>query len=268
MGSISDFLEDAWLDHALSTSAYTSPTTVALAIGVNASDLGFTEVTNANNYSRVTVAAASFDVAASRTITHNVPITFPTASGSWGTPSVWALFDNASHDSGNLLAYGDITTPTAIGNNDTPSFAAGEIDIAVTANGDDTGMTTDLVHELLDHTFKNLSFTMPTTITVGFATAAQTDTGAVTSEVALAQGYARDSDPAFDVTVLGVTANSGNITFSVSGTWSANVISVFICEGTGSANTDLMFYGVVTSFSAVDGDTVQINAGDLDVTIT
>lgn len=267
MGSISDYLEDNWLDHILSTTAFTSPTVIAVTIGTSASDLGFNEVANTNNYSRVTVAAGDFDVAASRAITHNAAITFPTASGSWGTPDQWAIYDNATHGAGNLLAWGDITSPTAIGNNDTPSFAAGEIDISVTASAGGVGMSSDAVHEMLDHTFKNLSFTMPSTITVGFATAAQTDTGAVTSEVS-GGGYVRNSDPAFDAAALGVTANSGAVGFPVTGTWSAAVISVFICEGTGSLATDLMLFGAVASFSAVDGDTVSINTGDLDITLT
>jgi len=56
-------------------------------------------------------------------------ITFPQASGSWGTVSHFALFDAAA--AGNILAHGSLDESKVVGNGDTLSFAAGDLDITL-----------------------------------------------------------------------------------------------------------------------------------------
>lgn len=56
-------------------------------------------------------------------------ITFPTPSGSWGTPNSSDIWDAST--SGNLLYFGSISGGGAIGSGDSVSFAAGALDITL-----------------------------------------------------------------------------------------------------------------------------------------
>ena len=58
----------------------------------------------------------------SGTSSNNGAITFPTATGTWGTVNCWALTDAAS--AGNIWVYASVTTPPTITSGSTPSFAA------------------------------------------------------------------------------------------------------------------------------------------------
>lgn len=58
--------------------------------------------------------------------THD-PITFPQASGSWGTITHFGIFDAAT--SGNLLMHGALSASKTVGANDTFLFAAGDLNL-------------------------------------------------------------------------------------------------------------------------------------------
>ena len=78
-----------------------------------------------NNYSRVSASGSSWSSASTGQTSNSQAITFPQASGSWGTITHFALFDADS--SGNLLLSGALTTAKDIGAGDTPSFGAGDL---------------------------------------------------------------------------------------------------------------------------------------------
>lgn len=85
-----------------------------------------------NNYARVATVAGDWNAATladPSVVTNANAITFPTASGSWGSPGYWFLADAAS--AGNILLSAAITTPKAIGSGDTPRFAAGQISVSL-----------------------------------------------------------------------------------------------------------------------------------------
>ena len=115
MGSISNYLENASLDHIFGTAALTQPSTY-LALGTGADDTGLTTEVTGNNYARVAVSTAGgweAGAAGTNRSTQNTgTITFNQASGSWGTPDSWAIYDALS--GGNPLAWGSITTPKLI----------------------------------------------------------------------------------------------------------------------------------------------------------
>ena len=96
---------------------------------------GFTEPSG-NAYARVTVAAnttnfpAPTEGASGSTISNGTAITFPQATGSWGTVTYVGLYDAAT--AGNLLAYGALTTSQTISSGGQLSFAIGEM--ALTLN--------------------------------------------------------------------------------------------------------------------------------------
>ena len=129
MASFTDTLENELLDHVFLNAVYTSPTNVYLALyTANPSDAGGgTEVTNANAYAR---QAITFGAASGGAIANTAAVTFPTATGSWGTVSAVAILDSGTHGAGVMLAWADITD-AAVGNGDTIEFAIGDIDVTL-----------------------------------------------------------------------------------------------------------------------------------------
>lgn len=127
MSAMSDFLELEVLDHVLGTGSYTMPTTVriGLSTGSFGDDNSGTELSG-NGYARqaITFAAASSGSAAT-----NATVTFPTATGSWGSVGFWGIFDAAS--GGNLLVHGAFDSAKTIGTGDVFRINSG--DLTVTA---------------------------------------------------------------------------------------------------------------------------------------
>lgn len=268
MGSIANYLEDAALDHIFGTSALTQPATY-LALGTGADDTGLTAEVSGNNYARVAISTAGgweAGAAGTNRSTQNTgTVTFPQASGTWGTPDSWAIYDAAT--TGNPLAWGSITTPKLISLNDIPSFAIGEIQVAWDASVGNNGWSDFIVNSFLDHVFTTTAYTAQT-LYVGFGTTPLTDSGAITGE-ATGGGYARTAYGSSDAASGGSTSNSGAITFTVSGTWTADLDVIFVSNNsTLSAAGNLLYFGTITPFSAVDGDTVEISIGGLTTTVS
>jgi hypothetical protein len=122
---------NSWLDLMFRNQAYTSPTTVYVCLFTSSpgDDASGTEVTDANNYSR---QAETFDDPSGGGVTANSGVlTFPTASGSWGTISHFAIYDNASHGTGNQLFWAAVDSSQAITTDDVAEWAAGALDITV-----------------------------------------------------------------------------------------------------------------------------------------
>ena len=124
---MSDYLENEILDHVLSTGAYTMPSTiyVGLSTGSFGDDDSGTELSG-SGYTRqsITFAAASSASAAS-----SATVTFPTATGSWGSVSHYGIYDAST--SGNLLIHGAFSAAKTIGSGDVLRINSG--DLTVTA---------------------------------------------------------------------------------------------------------------------------------------
>lgn len=130
MGSFSDYWELEILDHIFNKGAYTAPTIyVALSTADPTDDGTGLAEPSGNGYARVTTAAGDWNIATGGLIDNANAITFPQATGSWGTVSHFALFDASS--GGNMLAHGSLGTPQAIVSGNTPSFAAGALDVSL-----------------------------------------------------------------------------------------------------------------------------------------
>lgn len=129
MGSFSNYLENKLLDHVFKTASYTVPTNIYIALSTaDPTDSGGSIAEPVgNNYARTVMN--SWDAASGGAIANTSQITFPTASGSWGTISHFAIFDASS--AGNMLAHGSLTVSKAVTSGDTPRFNAGEIDITL-----------------------------------------------------------------------------------------------------------------------------------------
>lgn len=272
MGSITDFLENELLDHVFNA-AYTPATTVYLALATadptdTATGASFNEVADANAYAR---QAITFGAAASRRVTQSGAVNFPQAIGSWGTVSHWAIVTSATHGAGDVLAHGAFATSKPIVNGNTPSVASGEIYVEYSA-----GEISDfLANELLDHAFRNASYTSPATyVALTTATVADNNTGSTITEPS-GNGYARvqvnvngGASPTWDLAASGLVDNTHDVDLGPAsgGNW-GTVVAVAILDAVTAGN--LLFYDNAMTDQAVnDGDTARFPIGDLDIQMT
>lgn len=130
MSALSNYLENEIADHILGGADYTRPGTVYVALFTTAvaEDGSGTEVSG-TSYARVAVTnnATNWPAASGGVKSNGTEIAFPTAGGSWGTVTHWAIFDAST--SGNCLVYGALTASKSIGTGDTAKFAIGAIDL-------------------------------------------------------------------------------------------------------------------------------------------
>lgn len=130
MGSFSDYLENKIIDHVFKTASYTVPTNIYVALSTADpldSGAGIAEPVG-NNYARALCNV--WDAASGGATANTNAVTFNTASGAWGTISHFAIFDHVS--AGNMLAHGSLAVSKAVTTADTPTFAAGDIDVSLT----------------------------------------------------------------------------------------------------------------------------------------
>lgn len=112
MSALSDYLENALLDAVFNAVAYTSPTSLTLALYTSDPTDANTgnEVstgTDDSNYLRQTI---TFGAASGGTVTNDAAVTFPSAAnGSNYTVTHIAIYDN----SGNMIWHGPLGTPSA-----------------------------------------------------------------------------------------------------------------------------------------------------------
>ena len=137
-----NYLDQALVTEVFGAVAYTVPADVYVALstttpvqaeGTATPYWNFTEPSG-SGYARVTVAnnttswvAAGTQPSTGYEVDNGVAITFPSATGSWGTVTYFGIFDAAT--AGNLLGFGALTTSQAIASGDTPSFAVGALTI-------------------------------------------------------------------------------------------------------------------------------------------
>lgn len=128
MAGKSDYLENKSIDHSgTGKTAYTKPTVSVGLFTAAPSDAGGGTEVSGGSYARVTTSGADWNAASSGSAANANAITFPTASGSWGTVTHFGTFDAATSGTGNLLYWAPLTTSKTIGSGDTAAFAAGSL---------------------------------------------------------------------------------------------------------------------------------------------
>jgi hypothetical protein len=128
MPAKAETLSNALLDHVLRNTTFTSPAAVFAAlytVAPTATTSG-TEVVTAGGtlYDRV---AVTFGAAASSSTSNTGAVTFPVAGASWGTVVAAAMTDNATVGAGNILYFGNLADPKAVGIGDELNFAIGAL---------------------------------------------------------------------------------------------------------------------------------------------
>ena len=129
MSEFSDYLENELLDHLMGKGEYTPPTVyVALSTADPTDDAsGLSEPSD--GYARVETEAADWNAASSGSIDNANDISFPEASGSWGTITHVALYDAATN--GNMLGYSALDSSQAVASGEILKFAAGDLAISL-----------------------------------------------------------------------------------------------------------------------------------------
>jgi hypothetical protein len=188
MSQATNFLEAALLDHLFGISAYSAPATMYLAL-FTAMPSGetptATEVTGGSYARKAITNDATEWSRTGNVITNDNLLDFVTASANWGTVTHWALMDASS--GGNMLVYGELSTPVAINNGSTFRVAAGQLSITYNAKSNYAA------GKLLDHLFGIASWTVPANQYIALFTAAPTDAGGGTEVSTSGTAYARET---------------------------------------------------------------------------
>jgi len=123
--SKTNYLETQLLNHVLRNTAYSSPTTVYVGLFTVAPDEtgGGTEVSG-GAYARQSV---TFTAPSPDSVSNSADVTFPIATGDWGTIVAYALFDAAS--AGNMLYYANLTASREILTSDQLRFPTGQLTV-------------------------------------------------------------------------------------------------------------------------------------------
>tara|TARA_R110000822_G_scaffold190302_1_gene329073 strand:+ start:2600 stop:3013 length:414 start_codon:yes stop_codon:yes gene_type:complete len=136
MSAASDYLELKLLDHSLGTAGYTAPSTVYVGLFVSTVDAAttlanleagtLTDEISGNSYARQSIA---FGAASAGSATNSGSVTFPTASGNWGTITHLAVIDASS--SGNVIYAGALDSSKLIETGDTFVIQASNLTITL-----------------------------------------------------------------------------------------------------------------------------------------
>ena len=213
-----------------------------------------------SNYARKSCDV--WDTAASRATENTNQVLFDTATGAWGDISHWAIVDSAS-GAGNVLAYGSFSVTKTVGNTDTFSVAAGDLDISV----DSGAWSNYLANAILDHLFEGTAYTPATNLYIALCTAApgDSDTGSTITEHS-GDGYARELENSWDAAASGASENTDVITFGpASASW-GTVTHFALCDALTDGN--LLLYGTLDDSRAIGtNDEAEFAAGAFDVTL-
>jgi hypothetical protein len=278
LGSLSDYAETALLQHIFNV-AYTSVATVYVALSTGtltdtSTGASMSEVANANGYART---AVTFGAAALRKVIQSGAVTFPQATGVWGTVTDWAIVDTNTYGAGNILAYGSFTTSFAPVNGNTPTIPSGELQVIMNASSG-AGFTDATVHSLFDRMFRNQAYPKPATY-IGLATATLSDTTNTIAGVTEVSGgsYARKlvniaggAVPKWNTASGGVVTNADAITFvtPTAPGW-GTITSCFIADSVSGAGNVIGYdNGTIVDQPVAASDTVQFDVAAFSISLS
>lgn len=128
MGAATNYLENEILDHILGNSAYSAPSNLYVGLATGVTEAGVVSgEPSSGSYARVEVEnnTTNFPNASGGSKSNGTEITFPEATGSWGT--LTHVFISDASSGGNVLLYSELTASKAVDTGDTVSFAVGSL---------------------------------------------------------------------------------------------------------------------------------------------
>ncbi len=127
MAEMSNYLENALINATLRNTTYTSVATVYVSLWTSdPTDAGSGTEVSGGSYARTSV---TFAAPSNGVTTNNADVTFPTATGSWGTVG-WIGLNDAS-TSGNLLYHTALDTSKTIDSGDIFKIATGNLSVTL-----------------------------------------------------------------------------------------------------------------------------------------
>ncbi len=125
MSEISTYLENALINATLRNTTYTSVATVYVSLWTSdPTDAGSGTEVSGGSYART---AVTFGAPSSGVTTNSADVTFPTATGSWGTVGWIGINDALS--GGNLLYHTPLDVAKAITTGDVFKIATGNLSV-------------------------------------------------------------------------------------------------------------------------------------------
>jgi len=146
MSAASSYLEVKVLNHVLTATAFTAPTTRYVALFNNTSGNALANLqngiltdevsTSGSAYSRqtITFAAASTTGSGLSAVTSaasNATVTFSAATATWGSVTHIAVMDGGTAGAGNVLFFGAVQTAKQIDTGDTFQITSGNLTVAL-----------------------------------------------------------------------------------------------------------------------------------------
>lgn len=265
MPALSDYLENALLDHLLGGPDYTPAVThyIALFTAAPTDAGGGTEVPSSNNYVRAAVTnnTINWPTSSSNSKANANVITFPTSSGSWGTITHFGIFDALS--GGNLLAWAALTSSQAVGTGDTPDFAVGALQVSLGG-----ALGNNARNGLLNLAFGGSAYARPSTVYPALYTAPPNAAGGGTQ--VSGGNYSRpaitNNSTSFPSASSGAKTNGEQITFPVpSSSWGV-VTDIGWFDSSAGGNL-LIFGSLVASRTVTSGTTFRVGAGQFTLSL-
>ncbi len=127
MAEMSNYLENALLNVTLRATAYTAPTTVYVGLyTTDPTDANTGTEVSGGSYARTSV---TFGAPSNGVTTNSGAVTFPTATGTWGTVGWIGILDAAT--SGNLLYHTPLTASKSITSGDIFTISIGNLSVTL-----------------------------------------------------------------------------------------------------------------------------------------
>jgi hypothetical protein len=275
--AMSDYLENAIINHVLRNTALSSPTSVYISLYTsNPTDENTgTEVTG-GSYQRVPVTAG-FTAPASGEVFNSASIVFNTATGSWGNVRYVGITNALT--SGSLLFYEELSASRTVLTGDSFKIKESNMGVRIGASyspientANPLGFSTYLSNKLLDHILNNSAYSTPGTnvyAALYLTVPTKADSGGV--EVSGSVGYSRmqvSGTSGWSAPSNGFTANSSTITFIDSCVTGWDTLrGVGLRDAASSGN--LLFVGTFnTPKTVIEGDGFKFNASALQVILS
>ena len=127
MAEMSNFLEDALINATLRNTTYTSVATVYVSLWTSdPTDAGSGTEVSGGSYART---AVTFGAPSNGVTTNSADVTFPTATGTWGTVGWIGINDALS--SGNLLYHTALDASKSISSGDIFKITTGNLSVTL-----------------------------------------------------------------------------------------------------------------------------------------
>ena len=267
MGDFTDPVENSVLDHALGVTVYNRPSNLFLGLctsqPVDADTGSLIDELSGGAYARQ--AIDSWNAATGRMITNETAIAFPAVTAATlGIAKYFVVLDTSVLATGGIIAFGQIDPEKTMTSGNTYSFAAGDIDMSFNVGG----VADYLANKLLDHVFKDDSFTAPNTyfLAMAGATIDDYDTGSTLDELITNSGDRSEISDGFETASGGLSANLGSIQLLSRPTTWGTVAAYAVLDAATAGN--LLFHGTFATIFNVDAsDGVNVGTGKINFSL-